>query len=79
MEVLTRSKELTDREVLNCLWRAMDNGVWLMDIPQRLNVTELSREEFQDNLLLSYGILPLNLSIKCDGCGKNFLDAQVLL
>ena len=38
-----------------------------------LSGMELSREEFQDNLLLRYGILPLNLPIDCDGCGKMLL------
>ena len=43
-----------------------------MDTPRRLNSTELSWEEFQDNILLRYGIVPLNLPTDCDVCGKNF-------
>ena len=44
-----------------------------MAIPNQINGTELSREEFQDNLLPRYVILPLNLTIDSDGCGKKFL------
>ena len=43
-----------------------------MDIPHCLNGKKWSREEFQYNLLLQYGILPLNLPTDCDGCGKKF-------
>ena len=66
-------KKLMDRSELNGLRRATENGAWLTAIPNCLNGTELSREEFQDNLLLWYGIVPLNLPVDCDGCGKNFL------
>ena len=44
----------------------------LKAIPHRLNGIGLSREKFQYNLLLQYGIVPLNLPADCDGCGKNF-------
>ena len=70
--VLTIMKELVDGVGLNCLWRSMQNGAWLMDITHHLNGTELSRKEFKDNLLLHYIIVPLNLPIDCDGCGKKF-------
>ena len=36
----------------------MGNGVWITAIPNHLSDTELSREEFQNNLLLQYGIVP---------------------
>ena len=41
-----------------------------MAIPQSLNGTELSREKFQDNLLLRCGIVPLNLPTDYGGCVK---------
>ena len=47
--------------------------MWITAIPDRLNGTELSWEESQYNLLLWYGILPLNLLTDCDGCGNKFL------
>ena len=61
-----------DRVVLNCLWRVTESGTWLTAIPYCLNGMELSREEFQDNLLLRYGIVPLKLPTDCDGCRKEF-------
>ena len=51
-EELMRRKDLVDGAGLNCLRRATDNMAWIMAIPHCLNGTELSREEFQDNLLL---------------------------
>ena len=35
-------------------------------------------EEFQDNILLQYGIVPLKLPTYCDICGKKFLVPNVL-
>ena len=61
---------MTDRAGLSFLRWAMENGTWLTVITQSLNGTELSREEFQDNIFLRYGIVPLNLPNDCDGCGK---------
>ena len=70
---LTRGKKLAYRAGLNCLRRATENGAWLTDISHCLNGTELSREEFQDNILLRYDIVPFNLRTDCDGCGKKVL------
>ena len=33
---------------------------------------ELSREEFQDNIRLRYGLMPQDIPATCDGCGKKF-------
>ena len=38
----------------------------------RLNRTEMSQEEFQDNLRFWYGLIPLNLTTACNGCGNKF-------
>ena len=78
MEALTRSKDLEYGAVLNRLWQATYNGAYLTAIPKQLNGTELSREEFQYNLLLEYGIVPLNLPTDCDGCGKKFSVTHAL-
>ena len=71
--VILIRKELADRAVLNLLRRATENENWLTGIPYGLNGTELSWKEFQDNLLFVYSIVPLNLPIECDDCGKKFL------
>ena len=56
----------------NCLRRATRNGALLSALPHRLNGMELSREEFQDNLRLRYGLMPQEITATCDGCGKKF-------
>jgi hypothetical protein len=48
-------------------------GAWLSAIPNRFDGTELSREEFQDNLAIRYGLHPRGLPKRCDGCNKPFL------
>ena len=68
--MLLRQKELVDRAGLNRLRRATDNGAWLAAIPHCLNGTYFSSEEFQNNLLLRYGIVFLNLPTDFDGFGK---------
>ncbi len=52
--------------------RAGDTGLWLTMAPDTLNGTELSAEEFRDNLCLRYGITLPDLPDKCDGCGAPF-------
>ena len=71
-EALTRRKDLVYGAGLNWLRRATDNGAWITDIPHQINCTEFLWEEFQYNILLRYGIVPLNLPTYCDGCGKRF-------
>ena len=41
------------------LLRAKSAGIWLACVPNRLNETELSAEEFRDNLRLRYNLHPL--------------------
>ena len=65
-------KELADGAVLNRLLQTTENGAWLTAIHHRLNGAELTWEEFQDNILLWYGIVTLNLPTDCYGCGKKF-------
>jgi hypothetical protein len=48
-------------------------GAWLSAIPNRFNGTELSREEFQDNLAIRYGLRPRGLPERCDGRNDPFL------
>ena len=73
MTAMTRRKDLADGVGLNRLRRATYNGARRTAIPHCLNGTELSREEFQYNLLLRYGIVPFKLPTDCDGCEKKFL------
>ena len=57
---------------------ATRNGAWISTVPHRLNGTELSQEEFRDNLCLRYGLTPQDIPATCDGCGKRFLIEHVL-
>jgi hypothetical protein len=38
--------------------RATETGAWLTVIPDRLNGTDLSADEFRDSLLLRFGLTP---------------------
>ena len=51
---------------------------WIIAMSHRLNDTDLSRDEFQDNLCLRYGLMPLNLPSSCNGCGKKFTVEHAL-
>jgi hypothetical protein len=52
--------------------RRMENGAWLTSYPSYMNGTELSADEFQDNLRLQFSLPPLNLTSHCDRCGQHF-------
>ena len=70
-EIFKRQEQTWGRE-RNRLHRATRNGAWLSAITHRLNGTELSREEFWDNLCLRYGLMPQDIPATCDDCGKKF-------
>ena len=53
----------------NRLHMEMRNGAWLSAVTHLLNGTELSREEFRDNLCLRYGLMPQDIPATCNGCG----------
>jgi hypothetical protein len=52
--------------------RAKETGAWLNNLPNTLNGTVIAEEEFRDSLQLRFGLDPLKLPAKCDGCGKKF-------
>ena len=68
-----RRKEQAGGQDRNRLHRATRNGAWLSAVPHHLNGTELSQEEFRDNLRLKYGLMLLDIPVTCNGCGKKFL------
>ena len=63
---------MADGQERNCLHRATSNGAWLSAVPQRLNVREVSQEEFQDNIRFRYGLMPQDIPVTCNGCSKKF-------
>jgi hypothetical protein len=61
------------RKMAKRLERMGETGAWLSAIPNRFDGTELSREEFQDNLAIPYSLRPRGLPECCDGCNESFL------
>ena len=47
-------------------------GNWLTSPPNKLNGNLLSAEEWRDNARLRYGLRPIGLCERCDGCGAGF-------
>jgi hypothetical protein len=60
------------RPVKKRLGRIGLTGAWLTQMPSKLNGTILSKDEFCDNVRLRYGLRPINLCERCDGCGAGF-------
>ena len=54
------------------LERIGETGAWLTAMPNLLNNTLLSAEEWRDNARLRYGLRPIGLCDRCDGCGAGF-------
>ena len=70
---MAKRKDLTVGQERNSLHRATSNGAWIIAIPHRLDYTEFSQEEFQDNLQLRYWQMHQDIPVTCDVCGKKFL------
>lgn len=49
--------------------RSEASGAWLTCLPSWVNGTELSADEFRDNVRLRYNLKPLYIPERCDGCG----------
>jgi hypothetical protein len=60
------------RKMAKPLERMSKTGAWLSAIPNHFDGTELSREEFQDNLAIRYGLRPRGLPECCNGCNQPF-------
>jgi hypothetical protein len=71
-EVLLNLAEEGGEKVKKRMERMQWNGTWLSAIPCRFSGTELTRQEWLDNVYLRYGLQLDGLPRKCDGCGKNF-------
>ena len=60
------------------LERICETGCWLTAVPNHLNGTILSAEEFRDNLRLRYNLKPLDMPDLCDGCGAKMTVEHAL-
>ena len=53
-------------------------GVWLTVMPNRLNGTSISAEEWRDNVRLRYNHVPQDMPHHCDGCGMRMTVEHAL-
>ncbi|KAL3795565.1 hypothetical protein ACHAWO_009861 [Cyclotella atomus] len=58
--------------------RSSASGTWLTCLPSWVNGTELSKDEFQDNIRLRYNLKPLCIPERCDGCGAKMTVEHAL-
>jgi hypothetical protein len=72
MRLCNKISAAADPATQRRMLRAKETGTWLTTMPDRLNGTELSRDEFRDSLRLRFGLAPLDLPDRCDGCGQRF-------
>ena len=64
MQEMDRQENLARGQERSNLHMATSSGAWLSAIPHCLNGTELSQEEFQDNLCLSNRLMPQDIPVK---------------
>ena len=69
---LEEMKRRDGRKVAKRLERTKETGAWLSCVPNRFDGTEVSGEEFFDNLAIRYGLRPRGLPERCDGCNEPF-------
>jgi hypothetical protein len=58
--------------------RSKENGAWLTTYLSYINGTELSSDEFLNNLRLRFSLPPINLPSHCDGYGQRFSVNHIL-
>ena len=66
------------KDVKRRLEQIGETGAWLTVAPNKLAGNLLSAEEWRDNARLRYGMRPLGLCDRCDGCGARFTVEHAL-
>ena len=61
-----------DKPTRQCVASSCKTGAWLTLLPDRLNATDLSAEEFRDSLRIRFDLRPQALQDRCDGCDQPF-------
>jgi hypothetical protein len=74
----TALMERSPPKVKKRMERTTAAGAWLSTIPDRFSGTELTREEWMDNVAIRYGRRPANLPDHCDGCGAGLTMEHAL-
>jgi hypothetical protein len=72
--ILETAKPMDKRRIQ----RSKKTGAWLTTLPNILNGTDLSAEEFRDGLRLRLGLKPTALPPRCDGCGDHFTTEHAM-
>jgi hypothetical protein len=58
--------------------RSSSTGAWLTTLPNLLNGSDLSADEFRDGVRLRLGLQPTALPPRCDGCGERFTTEHAM-
>jgi hypothetical protein len=58
--------------------RSKSTGAWLTTMPNLLNGSDLSAEEFRDGVRLRFGLTPKAMQPRCDGCGERFTTEHAM-
>jgi hypothetical protein len=58
--------------------RSSTTGAWLTTLPNLLNGSDLSADEFRDGVRLRLGLKPTALPSRCDGCGERFTTEHAM-
>jgi hypothetical protein len=66
--ILSNATPLNKRRIK----RSASTGAWLTTLPNLLNGSDLSADEFRDGVRLCLGLKPTSLPPRCDGCGEHF-------
>jgi hypothetical protein len=74
----TALMERSPPKVKKRMERTTAAGAWLSTIPDRFSGTELTRDEWLDNVAIRYGRRPANLPDHCDGCGAGLTMEHAL-
>ena len=70
--LLAELKRGVDKAAALQMDRAYKSGAWLTVMPSFMDDTDLSAEEFRDNIRWRLGLTPLCLPTDCNGCGAPF-------
>jgi hypothetical protein len=72
--ILETAKPMDKRRIK----RSSATGAWLTTLPNLLNGSDLSTEEFRDGLRLRFGLKPTAMPSRCDGCGEHFTTEHAM-
>ena len=68
---LNKKKRIETNKGQQRLKRATVAGAWITVVPELMNGTTLSTEDFRDTHRIHFGLQPQDLRQICYGCGEN--------